>query len=380
MRNINSITPAAHSLFPKRFRLLIKFPLFMYESGLKRIGMEHLNKRQVSTVRIIGFGKLKKRLAAIAAAALVCTAGIIFFARGDALPAQAKSDRVPIYSVEPADPQAKPIALTFNCAWDNGDVQTILDILKQNEITATFFLVGQWAEKYPDSVKAIAQAGHEIGNHSYSHADFATLGEKQLVEEIAKCSGAIEQITGRVPEFMRPPSGSYSDATIAVIERMGMVPIQWDADSLDWKSVSARQIVKNVTKKSQPGSIVLLHCGAKNTAAALPTLIEKLKKDGFTFTTVGKLIYRDNYSLDHAGRQHLQEGKASDKSSEKAKDAKKDASSSKGSSDSSSSGIVPSGKGSPSSAPSSGGSSSSSQEAEDVVVSVEVVDGIVVAS
>ena len=328
-------------------------------------------------MRIIGFGKLKKRLAAAAAAALLCTAGIVYFAKEEALPAQAKSDRVPIYSVEPSDSQAKPIALTFNCAWDNGDVQTILDILKQNEITATFFLVGEWAEKYPDSVKAIAQAGHEIGNHSYSHADFATLGEKQLVEEISKCSSAIEQITGRVPEFVRPPSGSYSDAAIAVIERMGMVPIQWDADSLDWKSVSARQIVKNVTKKSQPGSIVLLHCGAKNTASALPSLIEKLKKDGYTFTTVGKLIYRDNYALDHAGRQHLQPNTEKEKGNQTTSRSGATSNSSSSSPSRSSSGttLVPSyGKSKSSSEPASSG------EGEDVVVSIEVIDGVVVAS
>jgi polysaccharide deacetylase family sporulation protein PdaB len=354
----------------------------MYVPKQTSIGILHLNKRQVSTVRIIGFGKMKKRLAALAAAALLCTGGIVFFARGgSALPAQAKSDRIPIYSVEPSDSQAKPIALTFNCAWDNGDVQTILDILKQNEITATFFLVGQWAEKYPDSVKAISQAGHEIGNHSYSHADFATLEEKQLVEEISKCSSAIEQITGRVPEFMRPPSGSYSDASIAVIERMGMTPIQWDADSLDWKSVSARQIVKNVTKKAQPGSIVLLHCGAKNTAAALPNLIAKLQKDGYTFTTVGKLIYRDNYSLDHAGRQHLQQdtasgkdskGSASSRSSESSKDSRSQSQSEPA--------LTPSSASSKSSKPEKESSSSGSTDEEDVVVSEEVIDGVVVAS
>lgn len=335
-------------------------------------------------MRIIGFGKLKKRIAAAAAAALLCTAAIVFFAKGDALPAQAKSDRTPIYSVEPADPQAKPIALTFNCAWDNGDVQTILDILKENDITATFFLVGQWAEKYPDSVKAIAQAGHEIGNHSYSHADFATLGEKQLVEEIAKCSSAIEQITGRVPEFMRPPSGSYSDASIAVIERMGMVPIQWDADSLDWKSVSARQIVKNVTKKAQSGSIVLLHCGAKNTASALPSLIAKLQKDGYTFTTVGKLIYRDNYSLDHAGRQHIQEDASSKKDSKSGTSASSGKSSQSQSSSKEPANITSSkesGKSKTSTDSKSSSTSSRSEDnGEDVVVSIEVVDGVVVAS
>lgn len=264
------------------------------------------NKRQVSSLRIIGFGKKKKSLIAAVAAAVICAVGIAVFAGDETVTTQANAGRIPIYSVEPQDESTKPIALTFNCAWDNDDVDTILNTLKQNNITATFFLVGQWAEKYPDSVKAIAQAGHEIGNHSYSHKDFATLDEKQLVEEISKCSGAIEQITGRVPELMRVPSGSYTDTAIAIIERMGMIPIQWDADSLDWKDVSTRQIVKNVTKKAQPGSITLLHCGAKNTASALPDLIEKLKKEGYTFTTVGNLIYRENYTLDRSGRQHTQ--------------------------------------------------------------------------
>ena len=267
--------------------------------------MEYQNKRQVSALRVIGFGKGKKRWITAIAAAMVLVVGIVALTGDESVTTRANAGRTPIYSVEPQDSQSKPIALTFNCAWDNSDVSSILDTLKEHNITATFFLVGQWAEKYPDSVKAIAQAGHEIGNHSYSHADFATLDEKQLVEEISKCSSVIEQLTGRVPELMRVPSGSYSDTSIAVIERMGMIPIQWDTDSLDWKEVSARKIVKNITKNAQPGSIALLHCGAKNTAAALPDLIEQLQKDGYTFTTVGELIYREHYTLDHTGRQHI---------------------------------------------------------------------------
>ena len=266
-------------------------------------------------MRIIGFRRGRKRLIAAAAAAVICAAGIGWMSGNEAVAVQATSGRVPIYSVEPADETAKPIALTFNCAWDNSDVPSVLETLKKNDITATFFLVGQWAEKYPDSVKAIAEAGHEIGNHSYSHQDFAELDEKALVDEIVGCSEAIEAITGRLPELIRVPSGSYSDASLSIIEQMGMIPIQWDADSLDWKKVSARKIVKNITSKAQPGSIALLHCGAKNTADALPDLIRELKKDGYTFTTVGKLIHRENYTLDNAGRQHLTEAAIPEKSS-----------------------------------------------------------------
>ncbi len=184
-------------------------------------------------MRIIGFRKGKKRLIAAAAAAVICAAGIGWMGANEAVAVQATSGRVPIYSVEPADETAKPIALTFNCAWDNSDVISVLQTLEKNDITATFFLVGQWAEKYPDSVKAIAAAGHEIGNHSYSHRDFADLDEKALVDEIVGCSKAIEAITGRLPELIRVPSGSYSDAALTTIEKMGMIPIQWDADTLD---------------------------------------------------------------------------------------------------------------------------------------------------
>jgi len=272
-------------------------------------------KAGVCILRIIGFRKGKKRLIAAAAAAVICAAGIGIMNGSEAVAVQANSGRVPIYSVEPADTASKPIALTFNCAWDNSDVQSILNTLKEHEIAATFFLVGQWAEKYPDSVKAIADAGHEIGNHSYSHQDFAELDEKALVAEITGCSNAIESITGRLPELVRVPSGSYSDTALTVIEKMGMIPIQWDADSLDWKKVSAKKIVKNITSKAQPGSIALLHCGAKNTADALPDLIKALKKDGYTFTTVGKLIHRKSYTLDNAGRQHLTEDAIPEKSS-----------------------------------------------------------------
>ncbi len=216
------------------------------------------------------------------------------------LPASAANRDLPIYSVERPN---KVVSLTFDAAWGNEDTQTLIDILARYNIRATFFVVGSWAEKYPESVRALAEAGHEVMNHSDTHPHMTALSEAQMREELQACDDKVEALTGVRPILFRPPYGDYSDAVVAAARETGHYTIQWDVDSLDWKGISAAEITKRVLERTREGSIVLFHNAAEHTPAALPGIIEGLLREGYTFLPVSELIYREGFEVDHAGRQ-----------------------------------------------------------------------------
>lgn len=210
---------------------------------------------------------------------------------------------LPIYSVDKGN--EKVCALTFDAAWDDADTDVLINILKKYNVPATFFMVGSWVEKYPESVKKFHDAGHEIMNHSDTHPHIDQLSDTKIKEEISKCNDKIENLTGTRPILFRGPYGEYNNAVIKEAQNQSMFVLQWDVDSLDWKNLSAADITARVTNRVKPGSIMLFHNGAKNTPEALPQVIEKLQADGFTFVKASDLIYKDNYTIDHSGKQIL---------------------------------------------------------------------------
>lgn len=158
-------------------------------------------------------------------------------------------------------------------------------------------------EKYPESVKALHDAGHEVMNHSNTHAHYPQLSTDQVVADLNACNDKIEAVTGVRPTLVRLPYGDYDDHSINAVRSIGMEPIQWDVDSLDWKDISADEITKRVTSKVCPGSIVLFHNAAKHTPEALPTILECLLQDGYTFVPISQIILPQPYTIDHTGRQ-----------------------------------------------------------------------------
>ena len=208
--------------------------------------------------------------------------------------------KLPIYSVETAE---KKIAITFDAAWSAEDTDELLNILKKHNAKITVFAVGDWIRKNPDAVKKFHDNGHEIGNHSDTHALFGNINEEKLRQEIENCNAEIEKIIGVKPRVLRAPSGDYNNKSIEMTESYGMKMIQWDVDSLDWKLLSVDEMYNRVTEKVQNGSIVLFHNGVENTPEALDKILTKLEKDGYEFVTVSELIYWDNYEIDHTGRQ-----------------------------------------------------------------------------
>ena len=192
---------------------------------------------------------------------------------------------------------------TFASPWGNEDTQTLIDILAQYDVKTTFFVVGDWAEKYPESVKALHDAGHEVMSHSNHHDHYNSLSTQQIIDDVTASNQRISAATGVTPTLIRCPYGEYDDHVIATIRSMGMEPIQWDVDSLDWKDYDAETICKRVTSKVQPGSIVLFHNAALHTPEALPTILSCLINDGYTVVPISQLILDAPYTIDHTGRQ-----------------------------------------------------------------------------
>ena len=217
-----------------------------------------------------------------------------------AVGASASPRQLPIYCVQR---DQKMLSISFDAAWGNEDTQQLIDIMARYNIKATFFVVGDWVDRYPESVKALHDAGHEIMNHSNRHDHLPQLSAQQIADDLTACNEKIKAITGVNPTLIRPPYGDYDDNSIRAIRALGMEPIQWDVDSLDWKDLSAADITKRVTGKVCPGSIVLFHNAAKHTPEALPAIIEQLLADGYTFVPISQLILTGDYTIDHTGRQ-----------------------------------------------------------------------------
>jgi len=214
--------------------------------------------------------------------------------------ASAATRQPPIYCVEK---DYKVLSISFDAAWGNEDTQQLIDILGKYNIKATFFVVGEWVDKYPESVKALHDAGHEVMSHSNDHAHFNSLSAEEITADLNTCNDKIEAVTGVRPTLFRCPYGEYDDHVINAVRSLGMEPIQWDVDSLDWKDLSAGEITQRVTSKVQPGSIVLFHNAALHTPEALPAIIEALLQEGYQFVPISQLILDGNYTIDHTGRQ-----------------------------------------------------------------------------
>ena len=214
--------------------------------------------------------------------------------------AAATTRELPIYCVQRDN---KCVSLTFDAAWGNEDTQQLIDILAKYNVKATFFVVGAWVDKYPESVKALSDAGHEVMSHSDDHAHFASLSTDQIVQNLNKANDKIEKVTGVRPKLFRCPYGEYDDHVIKAVNSIGMTTIQWNVDSLDWKDLSATEITKRVTSKVVPGSIVLFHNAAKHTPEALPAIIEALIADGYQIVPVSEILLTSEYYIDHTGMQ-----------------------------------------------------------------------------
>ena len=218
----------------------------------------------------------------------------------NAIQTMAVEKYLPIYNVQTEE---NKIAFTMNCAWNADDIDSILETLKNNDVHITFFVVGEWVDKYPEAVKKIYEAGHEIGSHSNTHPHVNKLSAEKNLEEIKLSVNKIEKITNKKVELYRPPYGEYNDIVIRTAKNNGYYPIQWNLDTLDYKGLTGDDMWKRIRNKISNGSIILSHNGTKNTADSLDGLIKNIKSQGFELLTVSELIYKDNYVIDNNGMQ-----------------------------------------------------------------------------
>ena len=243
---------------------------------------------------------LNKKQIIIFTAIIAVAIGVVLLS-GRAVMTFLVGDRqIPIYSVERAD---NKISLTFDCAWNDDDIDEIISILKQNNCTATFFVTGKWAESYSDSLNKLHRSGFEIGVHSYNHDDYTKMSPDEILADIEKTEKAIMRATGEKPLLVRTPSGAYNNIAVSTIENSGRYCIQWSVDGLDYVDTTKKTIYERVVPNTKSGDIILLHNGTKLTAQILPDIVKGLKTN-YNLVNVSDLIYKEKYTIDNTGRQY----------------------------------------------------------------------------
>lgn len=188
------------------------------------------------------------------------------------------------------NPDRRMVSLTFDATYGDNQTYELLEVLRNNNIKATFFLSGIWLINYPNLARAIAAEGHEIANHSYTHPHMPLITMEEVRNQIVRTEALIKNITGQEPYLFRPPYGEYNQAILNSLASLGYVIIMWTIDSLDWKNPGPDAVVTRVVENAEPGTIILLHQSAPDTLQGLQTMITRLREQGYDFGTVTQVI------------------------------------------------------------------------------------------
>ena len=183
--------------------------------------------------------------------------------------------------------EKKRIALTFDDGPHPIYTPQMLELLKEEQVPATFFLLGENVELYGDVVKEIAKEGHLIGNHTYHHVQVTSLSLEEACKEIQKTSDLIEELTGTGTEYVRPPFGTWNEE---LEERLNLIPVMWSIDTKDWTTQNVDWIVRETVKHAEDHDIILMHDSYQSTVDAVKRVIEQLEAEGFEFVTVDEII------------------------------------------------------------------------------------------
>ena len=244
---------------------------------------------------------MRKRTAlAVIATVLVLIAAVALVSAGAASEAVAAKRLVPVYSVATEE---NKVALTFDASWGAEKTTAIMDILEEYGFKGTFFLTGIWIDEYPELVKEINERGHLIGNHSDNHKHLSELDAAGIDSEIDVTASKIEALTGYKPTYFRAPFGEYDNKLINALDARGVQCIQWSADSLDWKGISAAEITENVVSKLDKGTIVLCHNNSEHITEALRLILLAIKNKGMNAVRLDELVYKEGYTIDASGKQ-----------------------------------------------------------------------------
>lgn len=232
---------------------------------------------------------------------LFCAASVMITDNANTILTSASAGNLlPVYKV---DTKEKKVALTLNCAWNDSDIDSILQTLKDNDCKVTFFMVGDWVKKYPEAAKKIKEAGHEIGTHSNTHPHVNNLDYEKNASELRESAKIIKETTGTDVKLYRMPYGEYNDTVIKVANENGYIPIQWSLDTLDYTKLTGEQMWDRLKNKLTSGDIILMHNGTEHTADSLDMIIKNIKNTGFDVVRVSDIIYTENYTIDVNGVQ-----------------------------------------------------------------------------
>lgn len=204
--------------------------------------------------------------------------------------------QVPVFSTKEG-PKAvykgeQNVALTFNIGWGDEKAEPILNVLKENKVqAATFFLSGSWAERHPDLVERIIKDGYEIGILGYNYEDYTELEEAKIRQDLSKAQVAFKKLNVKDIKLVRAPTGHFDKNTLKIAKRFGYTVVHWSIDTKDWTNPGVEEIINNASK-AKKGDIILLHASdsAKQTAKALPRIIEQLEKRDLKFVSVSEMI------------------------------------------------------------------------------------------
>lgn len=184
--------------------------------------------------------------------------------------------------------QKKKIALTFDDGPHPQYTPEMLSVLKERNVKATFFLLGEEVEKYPEIVKQLQEEGHVIGNHSYKHEQLSKLTMEQACKQVNRTNDLIYDITGVYPSYLRPPFGDWHEKLDCEVN---MVEVLWDVDTLDWSSKNHASIVQKVLNNVKENDIILMHDGYETSVTAAREIIDTLQKQGYEFVTVDEILF-----------------------------------------------------------------------------------------
>ena len=251
--------------FNKTFSILYAMKIFGFRENKKHINLKSF--RNIIANSIIG---------------LVLIAMVSLTYAGGTLNAFSQVDDSPIYN---GNLNSNKISLMLNVYWGNEYLEDILNTLKENQVTTTFFLGGMWVEKYPELAKMILDDGHEIANHGYFHKDQDILNLDGNAKEISDCHKIVKNTLGVEMNLFAPPSGAFSDKTIKAAKNLNYKTIMWTRDTIDWRDKDENIIYTRATNNAKGGDLILMH-PTEATAKALPKIIKELKNQGFTLTTV----------------------------------------------------------------------------------------------
>jgi polysaccharide deacetylase family sporulation protein PdaB len=217
-----------------------------------------------------------------------------------------KAEYQPIFPPEPYSLEVlrgqngtdKRIALTFDDGPDPHWTTQYLAVLKEKQVPATFFFIGNLIAKHPQIVQAAIADDHEVGVHSHTHSKLTSLKEAQIRQDLVDAAHTLYNVTQQTVVYFRPPYGATNSTVNNIAHGLGQTVVTWNVDPRDWATTDSNQIVNQVLRQVQAGSIILLHEGKAQTLQALPTIIQRLRQEGYEFVTVSELFsFRPSESI-----------------------------------------------------------------------------------